>query len=185
MSCRLPHYVDPPSVRPKDAEDPKVLQTLLEQFRDGLDAVSKNFEELELTCGTLLTRRHNPVVEAAEVSTSSGSLTDLGGPSITIRGGVGIFIAVMFEAEVKNGGSSGDPWISAILDGDISAGIVDFDMVDATSTYRRALSGAWAPAGQLGVFPMTADSHTISLGYLCGGVDTAYFRNRKLWAYMV
>ena len=152
-----------------------------ENFESFVSQTAKRFRDLAV---------HPPEEALGEVSTTSASYVSLsGGPTFTIQCRAGLMIAVLAEAEVKASGGSAS--FAVRVDG-VTADICCGDSGVTSATYVRRLSsrdtvGAAWPQGQLAVFPATATSHTLDMIYLNnpGGANTSFYRNRRLWAWVI
>ena len=126
---------------PKD--DLKKLATALEERLDAAAWAIQHIDS-QFPLHDWQTRFHVPVEALGEVSTSSASFVGLsGGPSITVGCRPGMMIAVLMDAELKNGGGS-----TSVVAGELdSSGTHVGGMASASGTYVRTLSNTTTSGG--------------------------------------
>lgn len=126
----------------------------------------------------------------AEVSTTSNTPVDLGGPNVTVKVPKGALVAVLAEVELRVAGGGANSEAEVRLFDAASVPTSPRIIATASNTFddRFTAPGPGNGEGASGqlrggplVFSPGRGTHTFSLRYSGAGGGTALFRNRRLW----
>lgn len=124
--------------------------------------------------------------ETSEVSTTSTSFTDLGGPSITIGVPPNAFVAIFIEVDMHaSAGAVADAGIVEATD--MASGVRLAETTSATYVTMFGTTDGVGTTDSVGAWlvrPASTGTRTYSLVYREAG-GTATFRNRRLWVQVV
>lgn len=166
---------------PLDPIDPQHFSMKPEQRQaDRMAATARELGRLNRQSFNQVIRQRQVAQVTTEVSTSSTSLVDLGGPSISVSVASGRFVAIYVECDVRCV-SGGGAWVSLYEPTDLPGGSdVIFTTQTTYATYRSAAGtsnntglGTWL------IVRASAGQRTYSLRHKTNA-DTGFYRNRYL-----